>query len=165
MNHRRHTVYVTVSREEINKRAEELYEEWVNEDNETRMFAPLWEYLGDKIQEPYLHEAEKLLALEAKLTNVLDHEGKWDGIIDAAATRTTGEIDFATVTYVTEGGTYIIACSPKLTDDGKPHDLVAILPAALGGTRVIPLRPTVNPDLIEALTLHLDLAPERKDHS
>ena len=89
----------------------------------------------------------------------------WGDLVDAAAKRVTGELNVATVAYVTGGGTYIIASSPRITDDGKPHDLVAILPGALNGTRVVPLRPTVNPDLIEALTLHLDLAPERKDRS
>lgn len=72
----------------------------------------------------------------------------------AAVGRKVGALDAATFGYRTQGGTYIIA-SEALGDDGAPHDLVAILPMALEGSRVVVLRPTVNPDLVGALRVAL----------
>lgn len=86
-------------------------------------------------------------------------------IIKAVKDHHVGRISSGVETYVTKGGTYIIATSPAYTDDNRLHDLVVILPDPLNGTRVVPLRPTVNPDLIEALKLHFDLIPERKDRT
>lgn len=80
----------------------------------------------------------------------------WDDIIEAAKHRRVGRIISGVETYVTKGGTYIIATSPAYTDDLKPHDLVVILPGPLNGTRVVPLRPNVNDRFVEALQAALD---------
>lgn len=84
----------------------------------------------------------------------------FDFIVDAAQGRITGYLDTWTVGSVTEGGTYVIASSPDWNDDDQPHDLVAVLPAPIEGTRVLPLRPNVNPDLVGALRAALDTATE-----
>lgn len=77
-------------------------------------------------------------------------------IVEAAQSQYIGEIDYATISYVTRGGTYVIASAPNWNDSGEARDLVAILPMALEGTRVIPLYVAVNPDLIDALRAALD---------
>lgn len=58
--------------------------------------------------------------------------------------------------YVTRGGSYLLAVPSLWTDDMKPHDLVAILPGPIGGSRVHILYPFVNPDLVQALRNLLD---------
>lgn len=58
--------------------------------------------------------------------------------------------------YLTTGGTYMIATAPRWTDNGKPRDLAAILPAPLEGTRVVPMYVAVDPDLINELRELLD---------
>lgn len=77
-------------------------------------------------------------------------------VVEAAQNQYIGEISYATISYVTRGGTYVIASAPNWSDSGEARDLVAVLPMALEGTRVLPLWPTVNPDLIEALRAALD---------
>lgn len=46
--------------------------------------------------------------------------------------------------YRTRGGTYMIAAVGRWTDDGEDHDLIMI--DIMG--EVVPVRPTVNPDLV-----------------
>ncbi|MDO4717525.1 MAG: hypothetical protein Q4B08_08170 [Propionibacteriaceae bacterium] len=82
--------------------------------------------------------------------------GRNDYIIDAAKARCTGPIDISLAGYITDGGTYILASRPEWTDSGRPRDLVAVLTAPLQGTRVIPLWPAVNPDLVADLRAALD---------
>lgn len=78
-------------------------------------------------------------------------------IVNAALSQTTGLLDFWSAAYVTDGGTWMLASSPEATDSGRPRDLIAVLPATLDlGTRVVPLRPTVNPNLVDALRTALD---------
>lgn len=48
----------------------------------------------------------------------------------------------------TKGGTYVIASSGKWNDNGKPRDLIAILPGDLGQGQVIALYVAVNPELV-----------------
>ena len=80
-----------------------------------------------------------------------------DEIIINALSRKIGRIGPGTIGYVTDGGTYIIASQAEWNDDGKPHDLVAILSAHIGdNSRIMPLRPTVNPDLLDALRVKFD---------
>ena len=62
--------------------------------------------------------------------------------------------------YVTRGGSYLLAVPSLWTDDMKPHDLVAILPGPIGGSRVHILYPFVNPDLVQALRDLLDINKE-----
>lgn len=80
-----------------------------------------------------------------------------EAVLDAIDARATGAIDSATTGYVTEGGTYVLASSPLWNDDGEPHDLVAIFPVPLEGSRVAVLRPTVNPAWIAQLRAALDV--------
>lgn len=77
-------------------------------------------------------------------------------IVHAAGDRITGELDYATEAYVTDGGTYVIASTTMINDNERPHDLVAVLPLPIEDTRVVALRPTVNPDLVDALREELD---------
>lgn len=78
-------------------------------------------------------------------------------IIVAARSWITGLISPYVFTYITDGGTYVIATDLSWTDSGKPRDLVAILPIALqADTRVVPLYIGVNPDLVVALREALD---------
>lgn len=77
-------------------------------------------------------------------------------IVDAALKEHTGQLDYATCAYVTDGGTYVIASDPKVNDDDVPHDLLGVLPMPLEGSRVVVLRPTVNPELVTALRSALD---------
>lgn len=81
---------------------------------------------------------------------------RYASYVDAAKARATGAIDVWTTAYVTDGGTWIIASSPNSTDSGRPRDLVAVLPAAIEGSRVVMLWPTVHPDLIATLRSGLD---------
>lgn len=53
--------------------------------------------------------------------------------------------------YLSKGGTYIIANRGIWNDNGKPRDLVVILPGDLGSGRVIPLYIAVNPEFIAEL--------------
>ena len=77
--------------------------------------------------------------------------------IDQIKAHKIGKIGTDLYAYTTAGGTYVLTSNARWNDDGQPHDLVAILPMALeNGTRVIPLRPTVNPDLLSALREALD---------
>lgn len=79
-------------------------------------------------------------------------------VVEAAQNQYVGEINYATIAYVTRGGTYVIASAPNWSDSGEARDLVAILPLALENwTHVLPLCPTVNPDLIKALRETLDI--------
>lgn len=75
----------------------------------------------------------------------------FDHIVHAARERITGKLD-----HVTDGRTYIIASTTMINDDERPQDLVAVLPLPLEDTRVVVLRPTVNPDLVDALREELD---------
>lgn len=77
-------------------------------------------------------------------------------IVDAAQSRTTGQIDPFTVAYITHGGTWVVASDGRGNDDGADHDLLAVIPASVEGTRVLPLRVTVNPDLVNFLREALD---------
>lgn len=86
----------------------------------------------------------------------------YDDILDAIYARATGALDHSTTAYVTDGGTHVIASSGAMNDDLHPHDLLAILPAPVEGTRVMILRPTVNPELVAALRAALD--PEVHDY-
>lgn len=81
---------------------------------------------------------------------------QFDHIVDAAQSRTTGQLDPFTTAYITEGGTWIVASDGRSNDDGGAHDLLAVVPANIEDTRVLPLRVTVNPDLIQALRDALD---------
>lgn len=72
---------------------------------------------------------------------------EYERIAAAAAQRRTGRLDAWTLAYLTKGGTYMIASAAAGNDDDRPHDLIAVL---LDGT-VLVLRPTVNPDLFEAV--------------
>lgn len=83
-------------------------------------------------------------------------------IIEAVMGAITGEINAFTETYLTEGGTYIVASSARSSDDGYPHDLLAVLPMPFETSHVIPLRPTVNPDLVATLRNVLD-DPEQEN--
>lgn len=58
--------------------------------------------------------------------------------------------------YHAEGGAYLLAATGWWSADNKPHDLVVLRPIPLNGTRVVPLYPDVNPDLIRALKNLLD---------
>lgn len=79
-------------------------------------------------------------------------------VIQAAMNREVGEITYDTYGYITEGGTYIIAISGQWTDSGSPRDLLAILPGPpeVYRSRVVILRPTVNPQLVKDLRYHLE---------
>ncbi|GAA1113747.1 hypothetical protein [Nocardiopsis metallicus] len=77
-------------------------------------------------------------------------------IVHSARERITGELDYATKAYVTDGGTYVISSTTMINDDERPHDLVAVLPLPIEDTRVVVLRPTVNPDLVDVLREELD---------
>lgn len=56
--------------------------------------------------------------------------------------------DSLAVGYWTKGGTYIIASNGKWRDDGKPRDLLAILPGDLGHGQVIQLYIAVAPEFV-----------------
>lgn len=79
-------------------------------------------------------------------------------IAEEARKGTMGPLGAGTVAYVSRGGTYLIASAPNWNDSGEARDLVAILPMAAerGGSRVVVLRPTVNPELVDALRAVLD---------
>lgn len=77
-------------------------------------------------------------------------------VVTAAKERKVGLVTSSTLTYLTDGGTYVIATDPSWTDSGHPRDLVAILPMALEGSRVIPLYVAVNPELVTALREEID---------
>lgn len=81
-------------------------------------------------------------------------------VTGAAIERVTGEIDAFTTAYISGGGTWILATTPLSNDDGNAHDLLAVLPAPIEETRVVPLRITVNPDLVNALRAALDPVQE-----
>ena len=63
------------------------------------------------------------------------------------------------IATVTKGGTYIIASSGRWNDNGRPRDLVAILPGDLGQGRVLALYIAVNPALIAELEAALAADP------
>lgn len=63
--------------------------------------------------------------------------------------------DHLIATY-TKGGTYVIASAGKWNDNGKPRDLVAILPGNLGQGRVLALYIAVNPALVAEIEAVLD---------
>ena len=48
----------------------------------------------------------------------------------------------------TKGGTYVLASKGKWNDNGKPRDLLAILPSDIGQGQVLALYIAVNPELI-----------------
>ena len=72
----------------------------------------------------------------------------FEHIVSAAAFRETGDLDAGTLSYITKGGTWVLASKGIYNDDGRPHDLVAVLQDG----SVLPLRPTVNPELVQQLT-------------
>lgn len=76
--------------------------------------------------------------------------------VAAIHARATGALDVWTIAYVTDGGTYVLAASGRGTDSGRPHDLIAILPVPIDGTRVVVLRVTANPEWVGALRAALD---------
>lgn len=80
----------------------------------------------------------------------------YDHIIDAVRAHATGTLDYSTIAYLTDGGTYTLASSARINDDDQMHDLLAILPMPIEGTRVMPLRPTANLDLVATLRAALD---------
>lgn len=81
----------------------------------------------------------------------------YSGIVQAAMDRQTGNVALGAVATLTDGGTWILSSDGGQTDSGRPHDLVAVLPAPLfDGTRVLVLRVTVNPDLVRELSEQLD---------
>lgn len=49
----------------------------------------------------------------------------------------------------TKGGTYVLASSGRWNDNGRPRDLLAILPGNLGQGQVLKLYVAVNPDLVD----------------
>lgn len=51
----------------------------------------------------------------------------------------------------TRGGTYVIASAGRWNDNGKPRDLVAILPRDLGQGQVLKLYVAVNPAFVAEL--------------
>lgn len=51
----------------------------------------------------------------------------------------------------TKGGTYVIASSGRWNDNGRPRDLVAILPGDLGQGQVLKLYVAVNPAFVAEL--------------
>lgn len=63
--------------------------------------------------------------------------------------------------YITPGGTYLVATPAFYTDNGRPTDLMAILPGSLeplglgGPGRVVPLWISVNPDTVAYLEREL----------
>lgn len=55
----------------------------------------------------------------------------------------------------TKGGTYVLASNGKWNDNGKPRDLLAVLPGDLGHGHVLQLWVSVSPELmaeVEAAT-------------
>ena len=68
-------------------------------------------------------------------------------IAEAVAARTTGDLGGLLEAYVTKGGTYVLSSNPVMNDDYRPHDLLAVT----AGGDVLPLRPTVHPDLVSAV--------------
>ncbi|WP_336820203.1 hypothetical protein [Gordonia sp. MMO-8] len=59
--------------------------------------------------------------------------------------------------YVTVGGTIVLASPGYMNDDGLPHDLAAVLPLPIESeSRVVALRPTLNPDFLDALRRLVD---------
>lgn len=89
------------------------------------------------------------------MSRTADHHNR---IINAATHRETGAIDTFTCAYITDGGTWVITSARKWNDDDRPHDLVAVLPMAIEGSRVLVLRPTVDPELVTALRAAFDQA-------
>lgn len=87
--------------------------------------------------------------------NDLSLTDRYAAYVECAQTRTTGQIDESTFAYTTKGGTYILATPAHWTDDGRPHDLIAIAPT-VSGYAVTALRPTVNPDLVETVERELN---------
>lgn len=83
-------------------------------------------------------------------------QNRYRDIVEAAAARQTGDVSPDLIGYVTDGGTYVVASSPTWNDDNQPHDLFAVLPAPVEGSRVLVLRPTVHPDLLAAVRARLD---------
>ena len=51
----------------------------------------------------------------------------------------------------TKGGTYVIASSGRWNDNGRPRDLVAILPGDLGQGQVLKLYVAVSPAFVAEL--------------
>lgn len=86
----------------------------------------------------------------------------FEKVVEFAKARRVGEVDFWTRAYLTEGGTYMIASQAGANDDDMPHDLVAVLSngwmdmLSEEHSRVVVLRPTVNPALVNELRLALD---------
>lgn len=74
-----------------------------------------------------------------------------DAMEESAATPTAIEVADVAV-YTTPGGTTMICSRAIYNDDDRPHDLVAVL----AGRVVVPLRPTVNPDLVSGLIGELE---------
>ena len=75
---------------------------------------------------------------------------------DVVCTAGETPVETWSITYVTDGGTYVIASNGQATDSGRPRDLLAVLPLPIEGSRVVPLWPAVNPDLVVALRSALD---------
>lgn len=86
----------------------------------------------------------------------MSYRDDFSHIVEAAQVRSTGQLDPFTISYVTDGGTWIVASNPQSNDDGTAHDLIAVIPFDVEGSRVLPLRITANPDLVHALRDALD---------
>lgn len=66
----------------------------------------------------------------------------------AEAVRNRQPVESAVaITYITEGGTYMIASPSKWNDDNRPHDLIAVL----ADNSIHVMRPTVNPEFADAI--------------
>lgn len=62
-----------------------------------------------------------------------------------------GFVTPALIGTTTKGGTYIVASNGALSADGRPVDLVAVVVTLSGELDAIPLRPTVNPELVDEI--------------
>lgn len=59
--------------------------------------------------------------------------------------------------YITKGGTYVIASRGKTNDDGKPRDLVTVTRDG----RALAMTPLVNPQLVAEVQAALDVSRQR----
>lgn len=90
--------------------------------------------------EPTTEQVEQAMAAE-KAESILGHY-----LITAIINRRPFE-GHQLISYITSGGTYVIASAPKWNDGGVMRDLAAI--GRLGD--VVALSPTAAPEFIEAL--------------
>lgn len=86
----------------------------------------------------------------------MNTEQSYHWIIDAAQSRATGDLDWFTCAYVTDGGTWVLATAPTATDNNRPRDLIAVLNVPVEGSHIAVLRPTVHHKLVSALRTAFD---------